>query len=145
MTQAYEEDLRCRSGVAAADLSAKQFYGVKIDSAGLIALASAAGEAIYGVLQDKPTSGKTCSVAVSGITKAKAGGVIAPGALVKVHSDGTFLTASAAVTDTQAGSATDALIGSHVVGIARNTANTASGDLFPLELMPMGAVPTTAA
>ena len=33
----------------------------------------------------------------------------------------------------------------NLVGISRGTANTADGDLFPLELLPMGAVPTTAA
>lgn len=145
MSQAFEEDLRTRSAAAAADLSTKQFFGVKINSSGKAALCSAAGEFCYGVLQNKPTADQQATIAVSGITKAKAGGVIAPGATVAVTAAGKFVDAAEAVVDTQAGSATDAVIGSFVVGIHRGTANTADGDLFPLELLPMGAVPTTAA
>lgn len=143
---AYEQDVEIRSVNAAADLSTKQFYGVKINSSGLLALCDAAGENVYGVLQNKPdAAGRAASVAVSGITKAIAGGVIAPGATVAVNASGKFVDASEAVVDTQAGSATDAVIGSFVVGVCRATANTATDDIFPLELRPMGAVPTTAA
>lgn len=145
MSQAFEEDLRLRSLEAAADLSAKQFYGVYVDSTGKAALCAAAGVQVYGVLQNVPTAGKQASVAVSGITRAIAGGVIAPGAKVKVDSAGKFVTAAATTADASASSATAATTGSYVVGIARNTANTASGDLFPLELLPMGAIPGTAA
>jgi hypothetical protein len=147
MSQAYEERLVCTTREAGANLSTKQYYGVKIDSSdGQVVLCDAAGENAYGVLQDKPSAaGRPCEVAVSGICRAIAGGVINPGATVKVNASGKFVDASEAVTDTQAGSATDALIGSYVIGIHRGTAATADGDIFPLELRFMGAVPTTAA
>ncbi len=146
MSQAFEEGLVLRTVEADADLSTKQYYGCKLSSDGQLALCSAAGEAVYGVLQDKPAAaGRAAAVAVGGITRAKAGGVIAPGARVAVDANGKFVTATPAVVDTQAGSATDPVIGSFVVGRARNTSNTADGDIFPLELTFEGAVPTTAA
>ena len=40
---------------------------------------------------------------------------------------------------------TAALVGSYVVGVHAGKAATADGDIFPLELRFMGAVPTTAA
>lgn len=55
--------------VAAADLSAKQYYAVKVDSSGEAALCSSAGEAVFGVLQNKPEAGRSASVAVQGVTK----------------------------------------------------------------------------
>jgi hypothetical protein len=145
MSQAYEEGIVPRSAEAAADLSAKQFYGVKIDSTGKAALCSAAGELCYGVLQNEPTAGKQASIAIGGITFAKAGGVIQPGATVKVHSDGKFRDAAEAITDASGASATAALVGSFACGICRATAATADGDLFPLEFIQLGAIPTTAA
>jgi hypothetical protein len=145
MSQAFEQGLELRSAQAGADLSAKQFYGVKIHTDGTAILNAAAGEFCYGVLQNTPTSGQQASIAIRGITRAKAGGVINAGATVAVTAAGKFVDAAEAVVDTQAGSATDAVIGSFVVGIHRGDAATADGDLFPLELMPMGAIPTTAA
>lgn len=145
MSQAYEEGLVLRSGEAAEDLSAKRYFGVCVDGSGLIDLADAAGELIYGVLQNDPTAGKQATIAISGITKAKAGGVIAPGAKVTVNSSGKFVTATALTVDASGASATAASTGSFVCGIARNTANTATDDLFPLELIQLGAIPGTAA
>ena len=58
---------------AAADLSAKQFYFVKIDTSGQAALAATTGEAVIGVLQNKPTQGQAAQVMVQGITKAVVG------------------------------------------------------------------------
>lgn len=145
MSQAFEEGIVPRSAEAAADLSAKQYYGVKINSSGLAALCDAAGELCYGVLQNDPTAGKQASIAIGGITRAIAGGVIQPGATVAVNASGKFVDASEAVVDTQAGSATDAVIGSYACGICRATAATATNDLFPLEFIQLGAIPTTAA
>lgn len=146
MSQAFEEGLIVRSADAGADLSASQYFGVKINSTGLAVLCAAAGEYCYGVLQNDPTSGKTATIAIMGITKAKAGGAINPGALVKVDAAGKFVAASAAVVNTSdAGAASDPVIGSHVVGVHRGIVAAANGDLFPLELLPLGAIPTTAA
>lgn len=55
---------------AAADLSTKQFFFVKLDSSGNVALCSGATDKPYGILQDKPSAaGMGCVVARSGISK----------------------------------------------------------------------------
>jgi len=140
----YELDVDSLTLVAAADLSAKQFYAVKVDSAGKAALCSAAGEFAIGILLNKPESGKQAAVAYGGVTKAIAGGTITAGATVKVDSAGKLVDAAEAVTNTSdAGSTTDPLIGSNVVGVA--LAGAVSGDIFPVLLTMSGATPTTAA
>lgn len=146
MSQAFEEGIVPRSAEAGADLSTKQYYGVKINASGLAVLCAAAGEYCYGVLQNDPTSGKQATIAVLGITKAIAGGVINPGARVAVDANGKFVAASLAVVNTSdGGAASDPVIASNVVGIHRGKIATAANDIFPLDLLPMGAVPTTAA
>lgn len=80
------------SAVANADLSAKQFYAIKILSTGKMDVATAAKN-IWGVLQDKPKSGETGTYARPGSkTKAAiaASQTLAIGALVEVASGGTF-------------------------------------------------------
>ena len=122
---------------AAADLSAKQFYAVKVDSNGKAALAGA-GEAAIGILQNNPAS-----IMVSGTTKAVAGGSITAGDVVAANADGKIVSATKGRTNTSdAGAAADALLGSNVLGIALTGA--ASNDIFTIALMHMGAVPTTA-
>lgn len=146
MSQAYEERLVCTTRLAADNLSTKQYYAVKLNSVGRAALCDAAGENAYGILQDKPAAaGRPCEVAVGGIARAIAGGVIQPGATVKVNASGKLVDASEAVVDTQAGAAADPVIGSYVIGVHAGTAATADGDIFPLEIRHMGAVPATAA
>lgn len=127
---------------AAADLSAKQFYAVKVDSNGRAAVAGA-GEAAIGILQNNPASGVPASIMVSGTTKAVAGGSITAGDVVAANADGKIVSATKGRTNTSdAGAAADALLGSNVLGIALTGA--ASNDIFTIALMHMGAVPTTA-
>lgn len=76
--------------VTAADLSTKQFYAVKVDSAGKIAIAGA-GENAIGILQNKPTSGLTASVETLGVSKAKYGDTVTAGQNLMVKSDGTLI------------------------------------------------------
>lgn len=58
---------------AAADLSTKQFFFVKLDSSGNVALCSGATDKPYGILQDKPNAaGVGCVVARCGISKVSA-------------------------------------------------------------------------
>jgi hypothetical protein len=123
------------SFVAAADLSAKQFYAVAIDSAGKVNVAGA-GVPVAGVLTNKPTSGQEASVAILGISKAVAGGTIAAGALVEANASGQFITISALV---QASGAAGMACGICL------TPTTVSGDIFTLLLLPMGVKPTSAA
>lgn len=79
---------------AAADLSAKQFYAVKLASTGKYALCDTAGERVSGILQNKPVADEAATVAVAGVTKALAGGVIAAGDLVSTDANGKVVSAS---------------------------------------------------
>jgi hypothetical protein len=80
------------SFTAAADLSAKQYYAVKINSSGNIALCSVAGEMAVGVLQNKPESGQSGQVRPYGVTLGILGGTVADGAKVGVDASGKFVT-----------------------------------------------------
>ncbi len=74
------ESIVCVSIPAGADLSALQFTAVKYGTGKTIVSATSAAAPIVGILQDKPAaSGRAASVAISGIAKAKAGGVWAAG------------------------------------------------------------------
>lgn len=122
----FEQDLRSITLVAAADLSAKQYRFVKVDTAGKAALSGVgATDTSVGVLQNNPTSGQMATVGYTGVTKAFALGVIAPGALVTSDANG---------------KATTATTGDQVRGIAMNEANTAANDIFPVMLLPIGKI-----
>lgn len=126
---------------AAADLTTKQFFAVKVDSNGKAALA-AAGEFAIGVLQNNPAINQVASIQFSGTTKAVAGGTIAAGAMVTVDANGKFVTATGGRTNTSdAGVAADALLGSNVFGIALTAA--VANDIFSVAIVRAGAVPTT--
>ena len=78
---------------AAADLSAKQFFCVKVTAENAVNLAGA-GEAVDGVLQNKPTSGQEATVwGVGSTTKAVAGAAVAAGADVTPDANGKLVTA----------------------------------------------------
>src|SRR5574343_819102 len=126
--------------VAAADLSAKQYYAVKIDSAGKVAVAGA-GELAIGILQNKPAAGEAANVWTFGpVSKAFAGGTIAAGAAVAADSNGKLVTATAGKVNTSdAGASADPLIASNVIGVAVTSA--VSGDIFAVALIGAGAVP----
>jgi hypothetical protein len=131
---------------AGANLSAKQYFAVKLNSSGQVVTAGA-GEAAIGILYNKPNAaGVIASVApLNGRKlKAKAGGAITKGALLASDAAGELVAATLATTDTSDTGATgDALIGSHVLGVA--IASAADGDTFQFLGLAMGAVPTTAA
>ena len=129
--------------VAAADLSTSQFRAIKVDGNGRAALA-ALGEFAIGVLQNNPGANVPASVMVSGTSKGVAGAAITAGDRLAVDAAGRFIPATAGRTNTSdAGVAADALIGSHVVGIALTSA--VLNDVFTLLIAHAGAVPTTLA
>lgn len=76
--------------IAGADLSAKQFYIVKIDtSTGKVVLTDSAGEKALGVLQNAPTAGQAALVRVFGVSKVHVGASFsASGSLVKTTNAG---------------------------------------------------------
>lgn len=82
---------------ANADLSTKQYFFVKLTNSsgtGRVALAGD-GEFAIGVLQNKPAAaGDTAKVAISGIAKVEAGGVITAGNPVAVDASGNAVAAS---------------------------------------------------
>ena len=79
---------------AAADLSAQQFRFVKVTAAEQVNLAGA-GEAVAGVLQNKPTSGQAASVWGTGsTTKVVCGAAVTAGADVTPDANGDAVTAA---------------------------------------------------
>lgn len=128
---------------ANADLSAKQYYGVKVVSGG-IDVVSAAGGVAVGILQNKPVSGEAAEVTVLGVSKAIGSGALSKGALVAFDSNGKLKAAVLGKTDTSdAGAAADPLLGSHVIGILLEDC-AADLALTTVLLLHLGAVPTTA-
>ncbi len=82
-----EQGLGTITLIAAADLSGKQYYGIKIDSAGKAALATEGSDAI-GILQNDPASGGAACVAVRGISKVVGGASVARGLRFSFDSTG---------------------------------------------------------
>jgi hypothetical protein len=74
--------------VAAADLSAKQYHFVKLDSAGKAAVIAANTDRAIGVLQNAPLAGQEAEVLVVGGTKLVAGEAVAEGAVLSTTSAG---------------------------------------------------------
>lgn len=100
--------------VAAADLSAKQYCGMVIDSAGKVNTAGA-NVNIIGVLQNKPTSGQVAELDCDGVTKGIAGAAIAAGDKLMVSASGQFLTLAGAAGTKCVGIALEAAAGANVV------------------------------
>lgn len=76
---------------AGADLSAKQYHVVKTDANGKVVLASAATDAIVGVIETPAKSGETVSYAFingGGTFKVVAGGTIAKDAYLTSDANG---------------------------------------------------------
>lgn len=90
---ATEQNLQCYTLPAAADLSAKQYHFVVVNSQGQVAACTAGAQA-DGVLQDKPAAGQAANVAHSGITKIVYGGTVTAGADLASDSNGRAVTAS---------------------------------------------------
>lgn len=111
------------SVVAGADLSAQQYRGVKVNTAGALVLGNATDLNQIGVLQNNPGNGQPATVRISGVTKAKAGGTVAAGDRVTTDANGAFVTATT---------------GKQVLGVALTGA--ASGDVFTVLLSERGVV-----
>ena len=104
---------------ADADLSAKQFFLVKAVAGPAVDLAGD-GEAVYAVVQNKPTSGEEAEIMRQGISKCVAGAAVVAG--VKVASDA-------------AGKVITAVSGKHPVGIALTAAGS-DGDIISVDILP---------
>lgn len=91
---AVEEMMVTRSVEASADLSTKQFYGMKIVTAGLATIAALADVA-YGVLQDKPAAaGRVGMVCIRGRCPVQCGGTVGIGVPVAFNASGKVVAAA---------------------------------------------------
>lgn len=74
---------------AGADLSAKQFHFVKLNTSGQVVVCSGATDKPIGVLQNKPNAtGKAAQVRIVGITKVSSDANLAAGDLIGTSADG---------------------------------------------------------
>lgn len=108
---------------AAADLSSKQFYFVKLTAANTINVCAAATDIPCGILQNKPSAaGRPAVVRMLGLSKVSADAAISAGALVGTSADGQA-DAKTAGTDTT----------NYVAGVALEAA-TAAGEIIKISL-----------
>jgi hypothetical protein len=115
------------SFIANADLSAKQFYAMKLLTSydNYVDAATAVGDPIIGILQNKPSvAGRSAQVAVIGKCKGFAGGTINVGS--RLTSDGSTGKLAAAA---PAAGANNALAGFSLV-------EAVSGDVFSMFALP---------
>lgn len=108
---------RCQ---AAADLSGKQFYAVKISAANAVNVATTGSDIVYGILQNKPGTDQAADVCISGETKAYASTGIAAGARLMPDASGKLITATT---------------GSYACGQAVEAA-AAAGVIFTMKVFP---------
>ena len=73
---------------ASADLSAKQFYFVKISGANTVTVCAGATEIPCGILQNAPVSGAEANVAYAGVSKLSADAALTVGWLIGTSADG---------------------------------------------------------
>lgn len=88
------------SAPAGADMTGNRYKFVKLNSSGQVVLATGATDAILGVLDNEPISGRTADVVLlngAGTFKVKAGGTIAKDAYITCNAS------SVAVATTNAG------------------------------------------
>lgn len=74
--------------VAGADLSAKQYHFVKLESDGEIVACSGITDRPIGVLQNDPVAGQEAEVVITGITKVIADEALAAGDVIATSADG---------------------------------------------------------
>ena len=87
------------SFIAGADLSAKQYYLVKLSAADTVVACAAVTDIPIGVLQNAPTSGQTADVMLMGVSKVNSDAALSVGNMIGCAADGQAA-AYAAGTDT---------------------------------------------
>ena len=85
---AYESACLDLTFANANDLSAKQFYFVKMSASNTIVVCAAATDKPIGVLQNKPTANQAAVVRVIGCTKVSSEQALAAGNLIGTSADG---------------------------------------------------------
>lgn len=115
--------------VAAADLSTKQYYFVKLDSNGKAALCNGATDKPIGILQNAPTSGTEAEVVVAGGSKVIAGGTLDEGNSIGTDGNGkaVALTQGTDTTKYIVGQVLSAGASNEIVTVVINAASAARG------------------
>lgn len=90
---AFEQEILSDSILAAAALTAYQYYPVKQDSSGTANICAVAGEKSYGILQNAPASGEACDIMILGISTVTLGGTVVIDDPLTVNSSGTAVVA----------------------------------------------------
>lgn len=86
---AYEDPGKRITLPAAADLSTKQYFFIKLDANGRAALASVADEKVIGVLQNKPDAiDKPAEIMVDGVSKFVGSATLAPATVISTDAAG---------------------------------------------------------
>lgn len=110
---------------ANSDLSAKQFYAVKLTAADTVDLASAATDRCVGILENDPKANQAAQVRILGMTKAVSDGsstAISVGDLVGPNASGVMVKKTT--------------VDDNIMGIAMD-ASSASGVVIGVILTPM--------
>jgi hypothetical protein len=110
---------------AAADYSANQFYGVKMDTNGDYELCDTAGEVCDGIIVHPAGAGEALGITLAGVEKVAAGAAVAAGDLLTIDATGRVITA---------------LSTNHVLGKAQSAAS-AAGELVTVVLKYSGVAP----
>lgn len=132
---------------ANADLSDKQYYCATINSSGKAAITAAAGGRVDGILANAPAAADRSAVLQDkGTAKCVAAGAVTAGNLVVATAAGKVDDTGVAgkVDTSDAGAASDPVIGSYVVGVALESA-AADGDIISVRLRLGGVIPGTVA
>lgn len=130
---------------AGASLTTSDGLFVKLNGSSQVVLADSAGEQALGVLLNRPASGAIAIVRVLGLVEIIASATIADGNLIATTASTARAkpAVAATVNTSDAGSSSDAVIGSFVMGMALSDGT--AGNAFRAILNHMGAIPTTAA
>lgn len=116
MGSAFEgEQMRAVGLIAGADLSAKQYYAVKLSASNTVIVCAAVTDKPYGILQNDPTSGQEAEVCVVGQTKINSDAALTIGVSIGTAADGQL--AAYTVADTT----------KHIIGIVQQTSGAAAG------------------
>lgn len=122
---AHEERLRSTSYVVDVDLSGAQYKLIKMNSAGHGIAFAAATDVPLGILQNKPTSGQTATVAMAGVSKMICSAAVAAGNLIGASADGRGAPNPAGAS------------GIYIIGVAR-TATANANEVFSVEFSTEG-------
>jgi len=87
--QANEKSVWTESWVAGADLSAKQYYGMKLSGDRTVTIMAADTDIPCGVLLNAPTSGQEAQICVVGRSPVVLSDTLVAGEPIYFHSDGT--------------------------------------------------------